>query len=146
MRDSFNVELEKMKKKIDSMSFKNTECCTFEDVRDVQLSNNKKKQIYENGKGKIKKITLEKLYNKHKSSNYVIPNIYNSEKKLKIKEDKKNESDDESDSNDLFEKVEEKEMIERLNRAFYKYGKEANKDNIKSKKDILARNLLFEYE
>ena len=146
LRDSFNVELKKMKKKIDSMCFKNTECCTFEDVRDVQLSNNKKKQIYENGKGKIKKITLENLYNKHKSSNYVIPNIYNSEKKLKIKEDKKIESDDESDSNDLFEKVEEKEMIERLNRAFNKYGKEANKDGIKSKKDILAKNLLFEYE
>ena len=94
----------------------------------------------------MKKITLENVYNKHKSSNYVIPNIYNSEKKLKIKEDKKNGSDNESDSDDLFEKVEEKEMIERLNKAFKKFGKEANKDKTTNKKDIIAKKLFFEYE
>ena len=82
LRDSYKVELEKIKKEVDSISFKNTECCTFEDVRDVQLSNQKQNQIYENGKGKIKKISLEGMFNKCKSSCYIIPNnVSKTEKK-----------------------------------------------------------------
>ncbi len=127
LRDSFNVELEKMRKKIDSISFKNTECCTFEDVRDIQLSNQKQKHFNENGIGKIKKISLEKVFDKYKNigNGYIRLNKYNSDKKAITKEDKKNESfeqPEKSNSSDILDE-EEKIMVERLNNAYTKFEK-----------------------
>ena len=127
LRDSFNVELEKMRKKIDSISFKNTECCTFEDVRDIQLSNQKQKHFNENGIGKIKKISLEKVFDKYKNigNGYIRLNRYNSDKKAIPKEDNKNESfeqPEKSNSSDILDE-EEKIMVERLNNAYTKFEK-----------------------
>ena len=127
LRDSLNVELEKMRKKIDSISFKNTECCTFEDVRDIQLSNQKQKHFNENGIGKIKKISLEKVFNKYKNigNGYIRLNRYNSDKKVIPKEDNKNESfeqPEKSNSSDILDD-EEKIMVERLNNAYTKFEK-----------------------
>ena len=127
LRDSFNVELEKMRKKIDSISFKNTECCTFEDVRDIQLSNQKQKHFNENGIGKIKKISLEKVFDKYKNigNGYIRLNRYNSDKKAIPKEDNKNESfeqTEKSNSSDILDE-EEKIMVERLNNAYTKFEK-----------------------
>ena len=140
LRDSFNNELEKIKKKIDSISFKNTECCTFEDIRDLQLSNQKLSRINEKEKIKIKKISLEGVYNKHKSSYCLFPNKYNTERKIIHKEDKKNESGNDSDSAELFENGEEKEMIERLNKAYKRFGNK--NEELQSEKNI-AKKLFF---
>ena len=149
LRDSYKAELEKIKKEVDSISFKNTECCTFEDVRDIQLSNQKQNPIYENGKGKIKKISLEGIYNKSKSSCYVIPNIYNTEKKNIPKKNKDFESQNESESTELFDN-DEKKMIERLNKAYNKFGKnkDINKEDeiIKNDNSDLKKNLLLAFE
>ena len=141
-----------MRKKIDSISFKNTECCTFEDVRDVQLSNQKQKYYNENGKGKIKKISLEGVFNKFKSSNNIVPNIYNTETKIKpFKEYKKNNKEDSDDGeiDDLFDN-EEKAMIERLNKAYKKFGKDnENSDNdikIQTDRSIHLKNKFLSYE
>ena len=144
-RDSLNSEILKMRKKIDSISFKNTECCTFEDVRDAQLSNEKQKNFNENGRGKIKKISLEGVFNKYKDNNVINTNIFNTERKIFIQNDNndndnkndnndnKNDNNDnfnyndnkdygESDSSELLDE-EEKKMIERLNNAYNKFEK-----------------------
>ena len=144
-RDSLNSEILKMRKKIDSISFKNTECCTFEDVRDAQLSNEKQKNFNENGRGKIKKISLEGVFNKYKDNNAINTNIFNTERKIFIQNDNndndnKNDNNDnkngnndnfnyndnkdkeESDSSELLDE-EEKKMIERLNNAYNKFEK-----------------------
>jgi len=156
LQDSFYTEIKKMKKKMDSISFKNTECCTFEDIRDVHLSSQKLLNFNEIGSGKIKKISLSKVFDKHRSTKNItsnIPNIYNSGKKLifskednetnrnnnnkDIKENNKdnnkdnknnNNDNDNDDSYDLFDN-EEKAMIERLNKAYIKFGKEKEKEN-----------------
>ena len=143
-RDSLNSEILKMRKKIDSISFKNTECCTFEDVRDAQLSDEKQKNFNENGRGKIKKISLEGVFNKYKDNNAINTNIFNTERKIFIQsdnndnkngnndnnnnEENKNDNDNnniydgESDSSELLDE-EEKKMIERLNNAYNKFEK-----------------------
>ena len=146
-RDSLNSEILKMRKKIDSISFKNTECCTFEDVRDAQLSDEKQKNFNENGRGKIKKISLEGVFNKYKDNNAINTNIFNTERKIFIQsdnndnkncnndnnnnEENKNDNnnnnnndiyDGESDSSELLDE-EEKKMIERLNNAYNKFEK-----------------------
>ena len=154
LQDSFYTEIKKMKKKMDSISFKNTECCTFEDIRDVHLSSQKLLNFNEIGSGKIKKISLSKVFDKHRSTKNItsnIPNIYNSGKKLifsnednetnrdnnnkDIKDNNKdknkdnnNNNNDNDDSYDLFDN-EEKAMIERLNKAYIKFGKEKEKEN-----------------
>jgi hypothetical protein len=148
LQDSFYTEIKKMKKKMDSICFKNTECCTFEDIRDVHLSSQKLANFNESGTGKIKKISLSKVFDKHRSTKNLtsnIPNIYNSGKKLlffmennetnrdnnnnkDIKDNNKDDNKDNDDSSDLFDN-EEKAMIERLNKAYIKFGKEKEKEN-----------------
>ena len=147
LQDSFYTEIKKMKKKMDSISFKNTECCTFEDIRDVHLSSQKSLNHNAYVTGKIKKISLSKVFDKYRSTKNItnnIPNIYNSGKKLiftmednennvtnnnnkdiknNIKDNKNND-----DLSDLFDN-EEKAMIERLNKAYIKFGKEQEKEN-----------------
>ena len=129
LRDSLNSEILKMRKKIDSMSFKNTECCTFEDIRDAQLSDEKQKNFNENGRGKIKKISLEGVFNKYKNNNIINTNICNTERKATPKKynkdnniDNDNIIDVESDSAEILDD-EEKIMIERLNKAYNEYEK-----------------------
>ena len=129
LRDSLNSEILKMRKKIDSMSFKNTECCTFEDIRDAQLSDEKQKNFNENGRGKIKKISLEGVFNKYKNNNVINTNICNTERKATPKKynkdniiDNDNKIDVESDSAEILDD-EEKIMIERLNKAYNEYEK-----------------------
>ena len=149
LRDSFIVELEKIKKQVDSISFKNTECCTFEDVRDIQLSNQNKNDIYESGRGKIKKISLEGVFNRCKSSCYIFPKVNNTEKKIIQKNNqKKMETKNESIPTELFDNEEENRMIDRLNIAYKKYEKKYNNDRnkIKSDKNTIVKNLLLSYE
>ena len=129
LRDSLNSEILKMRKKIDSISFKNTECCTFEDVRDAQLSDEKQKTFNENGRGKIKKISLEGVFNKYKNNNVINTNICNTERKVTPKKDNKDNNIDndnkiyvESDSIEILDE-EEKKMIERLNKAYNEFEK-----------------------
>ena len=144
IKDSFYVEIEKMKKKIDSISFKNTESITFEDVRDFQLSNKKESLFNKKEKEKIKKISLENLFSKKKVCNYVSPNIYRTGKKIKHKNEKKNESGKESDSDEFLASDKEKEMIRRLNSAyniFSKYGKGGCNDKIQRNKDDIVKKL-----
>ena len=101
-------------------------------------------------KGKIKKISLEGVINKSKSSCYIFHKDYNTEKKIFSKENKeKNESQNESELTGLFDNIEEKKMVERLYKAYKKFGKnkeENNKDIIKNDKNSIVKNLFLSYE
>ena len=128
-KDSLNSQLEKAKKSIENMNFTNTGNCTFEDFRDGQFKENKDNDII-------------KRYKRHKSSkynNYMFNNlglgenvhknnnIINEEKKAK-KKNKKSISNKniimENDLEDLIENDEELAALDRLNKAYEKFGKE----------------------
>ena len=115
-RYSLNAQLEKAKKSIENISFKNSENFTFEDIRDSQLLKNKNNDY--------------RFYKKYKSSKY--NNYYNfnnfktEESKVKeYKEDKKSISSkniiEENIFEDLVDGSEELEAIKRLNKAYAKY-------------------------
>ena len=128
-KDSLNSQLEKAKKSIENMNFTNTGNCTFEDFRDGQFKENKDNDI-------IKK------YKRHKSSkynNYMFNNlglgenvhknnnIINEEKKAKNKIKKSISNKNiimENDLEDLIENDEELAALDRLNKAYEKFGKE----------------------
>ena len=148
-RVSLNVQLEKARKSIENMSFKNTECCTFEDFRDSQLNKMKNNLI--------KKVSTDKIptgHQKHSNSHKYKEAKENkklkeySEKKdtneKRIKENQINEKNElfnnnsikkENDMNnslrasyfnDFADNEEERAALERLNRAYQKFGKENN--------------------
>ena len=115
-RYSLNAQLEKAKKSIENISFKNSENFTFEDIRDSQLLKDKNNDY--------------RFYKKYKSSKY--NNYYNfnnfktEESKVKeYKEDKKSISSkniiEENIFEDLVDGSEELEAIKRLNKAYAKY-------------------------
>ena len=115
-RYSLNAQLEKAKKSIENISFKNSENFTFEDIRDSQLLKDKNNDY--------------RFYKKCKSSKY--NNYYNfnnfktEESKVKeYKEDKKSISSkniiEENIFEDLVDGSEELEAIKRLNKAYAKY-------------------------
>ena len=128
-KDSLNSQLEKAKKSIENMNFTNTGNCTFEDFRDGQFKENKDNDII-------------KRYKRHKSSkynNYMFNNlglgenvhknnnIINEEKKAKNKIKKSMSNKNiimENDLEDLIENDEELAALDRLNKAYEKFGKE----------------------
>ena len=147
--DSLQSQFEKAKKSIENINFKNSESCTFEDFRDGQFKND----ININNKFEDKKVEekkydqkIKKIYKKHQSSQFnnafnynYINNINEEEKKDKQKdkeniqaklssESKKSQSNKniifENELEESIEDEEQKAMIERLNRAYEKYGKE----------------------
>ena len=117
-RYSLNVQLEKAKKSIGNINFKSSKNCTFEDIRDSQLLN-EKKDIY-------------KRFKKFKSSkytNYYLINNFNTEEcKSKNSIDEKNETDNkniifENDFEDIVDGAEEIAAIKRLNKVYAQYEK-----------------------
>ena len=118
-RYSLNAQLEKAKKSIENISFKSSQNCTFEDIRDSQLLHEKKENY--------------KRYKKFKSSKYnhyfTFNNLKNEESKGKdSNENKKTYSTKniivENEFEDIFEGAEEIEAIKRLNKAYAKYEKQ----------------------
>ena len=118
-RYSLNAQLEKAKKSIENISFKSSQNCTFEDIRDSQLLHEKKENY--------------KRYKKFKSSKYnhyfIFNNLNNEESKGKdSNENKKTYSTKniivENEFEDIFEGAEEIEAIKRLNKAYAKYEKQ----------------------
>ena len=122
-KDSLTVQLEKAKKSIENISFKSTGHCTFEDFRDGQFSNDNSNE--EN----------LKRYKRHKSSkynNYMFNNLglgeninNNKNCKSKIKKSVSNKNIIvENDLEDLIDGEEEMAALDRLNKAYQKFGKE----------------------
>ena len=123
---SLNDQLEKAKKSIENISFKSTESCTFEDFRDGEFNNEKKNN------------DNTRKYKRHKSSkynNYMFNNlglgdniIINNNKinKGKVKKSISNKNVIvENDLEDMFEEGEEEiAALDRLNKAYQKFGKE----------------------
>ena len=142
--DSLQSQFEKAKKSIENISFKNTESCTFEDFRDGQFTNqntsNRKKEKENEEKKYDEKI--KRMYKKHQSSkfnnafNFNNLNNFNDEdtkdkenNNIKLStESKKCQSNKniifENELEESLEDEEQRAAIERLNRAFEKFGKE----------------------
>ena len=117
-RYSLNYQLEKAKKSIENINFKNSQNCTFEDIRDNQI-------LYEKKENYIR-------YKKYKSSKY--NNYYNFDnvnmeecKNKNSIEEKKSVSKKniivENEFEDIVDGFEEIEAIKRLNKAYAKYEK-----------------------
>ena len=138
--DSLQSQFEKAKKSIEKINFKNTESCTFEDFRDSQFNNNKKeKKKNEEQKNEEK---IKRMYKKHQSSKFNNALCFNNINKINEEDKKEKEIIQEKMSseskksqsnkniifeNELEESIEDEEQkaaIERLNRAFEKFGKE----------------------
>ena len=150
--DSLQSQFEKAKKSIENISFKNTESCTFEDFRDGQFTNqntsNRKKEK-ENEEKKYDE-QIKRMYKKHQSSkfnnafNFNNINNFNDEdtkdkenNNIKLStESKKCQSNKniifENELEESLEDEEQRAAIERLNRAFEKFGKE-NINNMNEK-------------
>ena len=150
--DSLQSQFEKAKKSIENISFKNTESCTFEDFRDGQFTNqntsNRKKEK-ENEEKKYDE-QIKRMYKKHQSSkfnnafNFNNLNNFNDEdtkdkenNNIKLStESKKCQSNKniifENELEESLEDEEQRAAIERLNRAFEKFGKE-NINNMNEK-------------
>ena len=143
--NSLMTQLEKAKKSIENMSFKNSESCTFEDFRDSQLYKNDTNENEKNNDKENEEIKydekIKKLYKKHKSSKFNnafnFNFINNNDKdKEEIKDNqglmsncsKKSQSNKniivENELEDFFEDEEQKAALDRLNRAYEKFGKE----------------------
>ena len=118
-RYSFNAQLEKAKKSIENLNFKNSKNVTFEDIRDSQLLSEKNENF--------------KRYKKYKSSKY---NNYYDFNNLKTEESKsknlyeiKNSLSDkniiyENNLEDFVDGPDEIEALKRLNKAYDKYEKQ----------------------
>jgi serine/threonine protein kinase len=146
--DSLQSQFEKAKKSIENINFKNSESCTFEDFRDSQFNsmNNNSIKNEEDKKLEEKKYDeiIKRMYKKHQSSKFnnafsfnKINNINEEDNQDKDKidinaklstESKKSQSNKniifENEFEESVEDEEQKAMIERLNRAYEKYGKE----------------------
>jgi serine/threonine protein kinase len=118
-RYSLNVQLEKAKKSIENISFKNTQNFTFEDIRDSQIQNESNDYF--------------KRYKKYKSSKYNnyynFNNLKNEENKIKnSNEEKKSISNKniifENNYEDFVEGPEEIEALKRLDKVYAKYEKQ----------------------
>ena len=138
--DSLQSQFEKAKKSIENINFKNTESCTFEDFRDGQFNINNNSNIKKEKENEEKKYDekIKKMYKKHLSSKFnnalnfnCVNNFKDEEKEIKDKlssESKKCQSNKniifENELEESLEDEEQKAAIERLNRAFEKFGKE----------------------
>jgi len=136
--DSLQNQLEKAKKSIENMSFKNSEHCTFEDFRDSQMNDNnnkgKKKSPFKIKKFEnIKEISEQKI-KKHRSSkfnNLIFNNVTIEPKNIEMSNSSKKSVSNknvnviiENDFEDIIEDDEQKAALERLNRAYERFGKE----------------------
>ena len=136
--DSLQIQLEKAKKSIENMSFKNTEHCTFEDFRDSQFNTDKKHPIKIKHTDK-KDENIPPNYNNHqikKIKSHISSKFNNSFFKKDDTIDNKNRSNSskkekinrniiiENDFEDIIEGDEQKAALDRLNKAFEKFGKE----------------------
>ncbi len=142
--NSLQTQLEKAKKTIENMSFKNSKHCTFEDFRDSQFSSARKntpkiygfEQLKENidinHPKKIKKQISSKVnnifstkinFNEVAITDFDTKNRSNSSKKSKQSNNSKGIII-ENDFEDIVEGEEQKAAIERLNKAFERFGKE----------------------
>lgn len=119
------------------MSFKNSEHCTFEDFRDSQMNDN----IKDNKKSpfKIKKFenikeSSDPKIKKHRSSkcnNFIFNNVIIDPKNIEMSNSSKKSVSNknanviiENDFEDIIEDDEQKAALERLNRAYERFGKE----------------------
>ena len=129
--NSIQNQLEMAKKSIENFSFKNSEHCTFEDFRDGKLNENNDKK--EEDDIVIKK--TNKNYKHYKSSK--VNHYFDNNNKMKtIDEISNNKSSSSKKNNSITEKNEENEFgaiiegeeqkaaLDRLNKAFEKFGKE----------------------
>ena len=139
--DSLQSQFEKAKKSIEKINFKNTESCTFEDFRDGQFNNNNKNENKKNEEQKNEE-KIKRMYKKHQSSKFNNALCFNNINKINEEDKKEKEIIQEKMSseskksqsnkniifeNELEESIEDEEQkaaIERLNRAFEKFGKE----------------------
>ena len=119
-KDSLNDQLEKAKKSIENISFKNTENCTFEDFRDGQFNNEKKSDhILRYKKHKSSK------YNNYMFKNYNLNDNANKNNNKNIKKSISNKNVIiENDLEDIIDNSENMEALDRLNKAYEKFGKE----------------------
>ena len=119
-KDSLNDQLEKAKKSIENISFKNTENCTFEDFRDGQFNNEKKSDhILRYKKHKSSK------YNNYMFKNYNLNDNANKKNNKSIKKSISNKNVIiENDLEDIIDNSENMEALDRLNKAYEKFGKE----------------------
>jgi len=135
--DSLQTQLEKAKKSIENISFKNSENCTFEDFRDSQMNANNKinkkspfkikkfENLKENSDKKIKK------YQSSKYNNLIFNNVTIDTKNIEMSNSSKKSVSNknvnvivENDFEDIIEDDEQKAALERLNRAYERFGKE----------------------
>ena len=149
--DSLQTQLEKAKKSIENISFKNTENCTFEDFRDNQFINSAKKhQLKIKGIEKIDENVdisnkhhhhnhhhnndQQKKYKRHISSkfnnllynkNEIVENVDNKNRSHSSEKNKSNKNIIiENDFEDIIDGEEQKAALDRLNKAFERFGKE----------------------
>ena len=142
--DSLQSQFEKAKKSIENINFQNSESCTFEDFRDGQMKNNNvsNKIISKESEEKKYDEQIKKMYKKHQSSKF--NNAFNFNNINNNNEEDKKESEfingkmsseskkSQSNKNIIFENEleesvedeEQKAAIERLNRAYERFGKE----------------------
>ena len=118
-RYSLNVQLEKAKKSIENISFKNTQNFTFEDIRDSQIQNEKSDNFQRYKKFKSSK------YNNY----YNFNNLKNEENKINNSNEKKKSISNkniifENNYEDFIEGAEEIEALKRLDKAYAKYEKQ----------------------
>ena len=119
-KDSLNDQLEKAKKSIENISFKNTENCTFEDFRDGQFNNEHKgDHILRYKKHKSSK------YNNYMFNNFKLNDNPNKNNNKKIKKSVSNKNIIiENDLEDILDSAEDMAALDRLNKAYEKFGKE----------------------
>jgi len=122
--DSIQTELEKAKKSIENISFKKTEHCTFEDFRDSQFKT-AKKNVEENNQiqKKFKRHISSKFNNLLYKKNNPVLEIKNRSNSSKKTSNNKNIII-ENDFEDIIDGEEQKAALDRLNKAFEKFGKE----------------------
>ena len=135
--DSLQSQLEKAKKSIENISFKNSEHCTFEDFRDNQMNDNNKankKSPFKIKKFENVKENIDKKIKKHRSSkfnNLIFNNVTIDPKNIEMSNSSKKSVSNknvnviiENDFEDIIEDDEQKAALERLNRAYERFGKE----------------------
>ena len=128
-RDSLFIQIERAKKSIENISFKNSGNCTFEDFRDIQFKDEK------NNPKKTEKIRKNKSHKSSKNSNYMCNNHIRdlNDDKLNIIKNKNNIPKKssknknvilEKDFEDILDGDEKIEALDRLNKAYEKFGQE----------------------
>ena len=141
--DSLQTQLEKAKKSIENLSFKNTENCTFEDFRDSQFKSAKKSSIKIQGIENISDNIRHHHHHKndHEHNKYYKRNVSSKFNNLLNKKNSiveiKNRSNSskksnvnnknaiiENDFEDIMDGEEQKAALDRLNKAFERFGKE----------------------